>query len=100
MFDLNEALNLARSEVKKIIDADPELSESEVEEARLVRENEQAWAFAADVPKLIEAGWVPGAVTVLIDKTDGHVLTEKEQDKFHKHWDGTRRQAGFIRQKS
>lgn len=100
MFDLNEALNLARSEVKKIIDTDPELSESEVEEARLVRENERAWTFAAGIPKLIDEGWVPGAVIVLIDKTDGHVLTEKEEGEFHKHWDDARRRAGFIKQKS
>lgn len=99
MFDLNEAQNAARAEVKKIIAADPELSEPEVEEARLVRENERAWTFAADIPKLIDEGWVPGAVIVMIDKTDGHVLTETEQAEFHKHWDDARRRAGFIRRK-
>ena len=99
MFDLNEALNAARNEVKKIIAADPELSEPEVREVRLVRENEQAWTFAADIPKLIDEGWVPGAVIVLIDKNDGHVLTEKEQDEFYKHLDNARRRAGFIKQK-
>lgn len=99
MFDLNEARNAACSEVKKIIDADPELSESEVEEVRLVRENERVWTFAADIPKLIDEGWAPGAVIVLIDKTDGHVLTEEEQVEFHKHWGDGRRRAGFIKQK-
>jgi hypothetical protein len=99
MFELSEAQNAARGEVKKIIDADPELSESEVEEVRLVRENERAWMFTADIPKLINEGWVPGAVIVLIDKNDGHVLTEEEQAEFHKHWKNVRRRAGFIKQK-
>jgi vacuolar-type H+-ATPase subunit E/Vma4 len=99
MFDLNEARNAARSEVKKIIDADPELSEAEVEEVRLVRENERAWTFTADIPKLIDEGWSPGAVIVLIDKSDGHVLTQEEQVEFHKHWEDGRRRAGFINQK-
>ena len=100
MVDLNEALNLARNEVKKIIDADPALSEPEVKEVRLMGENEQAWTFAADIPKLINEGWAPGAVIVLIDKNDGHVLTEREQVEFHKHWENARRRAGFIKQKS
>ena len=99
MFDLSEAQNVARSEVKKIIDADPQLSEPEVEEVRLVRENERAWTFAADIPKLINEGWAPGAVIVLIDKNDGHVLTEVEQVEFHKHSENARRRAGFIKQK-
>jgi hypothetical protein len=98
MFDLNEAQNAARSEVKKIIDADPELSEAEVEEVRLMRENERAWTFAADIPKLINEGWAPGAIIVLIDKNDGHVLTEDEQVEFHKQSENTRRRAGFIKQ--
>jgi len=98
MFDINEAQNAARGEVKKIIAADPELNETEVEEVRLVRENERAWTFAADIPKLINEGWAPGAIIVLIDKNDGHVLTEKEQIEFHKHWENTRRRAGFIKQ--
>ena len=100
MFDFNEAQKAARREVKKIIDADPKLSEPEVEEVRLVRENEQVWTFAAEIPKLIDEGWVPGAIIVLIDKNDGHVLNQEEQVEFHKHWDDARRRAGFIRQKS
>jgi|GEM_PF-3246170 len=99
MLDLNEALIVARREVGKIIDADPELSEAEVEEVRLVRENERVWTFAADIPKLINEGWAPGAVIVFIDKNDGHVLTAEEQVEFHKHWGNTRRRAGFIKQK-
>lgn len=97
MFDLSEAQNVARSEVKKIIDADPQLSAPEVEDVRLERENERAWVFAADIPKLIDDGWVPGAIIVLIDKTDGHVLSEMEQVEFHKHWEKGRRRAGFIK---
>jgi vacuolar-type H+-ATPase subunit E/Vma4 len=99
MFDLNEAHSAARKEVEKIIDADPELVESEVEEVRLARENERVWTFTADIPKLINEGWSPGAITVLIDKTDGHVLTEKQEADFHKNWESTRRRAGFIKQK-
>jgi hypothetical protein len=99
MFDLNEAQNVARGEVKKIIAADPELNETEVEEVHLVRENERAWTFAADIPKLINEGWAPGAIIVLIDKNDGHVLTEDEQIEFHKHWENARRRAGFIKQR-
>jgi hypothetical protein len=99
MFDLDEAQNAARNEVEKIIEADPELSISEVEEVRLARETELAWIFTADIPKLINQGWFPGAITVLIDKKDGHILTQEEQADFHKNWGNTRRRAGFIRQK-
>ncbi len=99
MPDLNQAENVARLEVAKIIEADPELSESEVEEVRLERENESVWTFTADIPKLINEGWVPGAITVLIDKNDGHVLTEEEQTDFHQNWENKRRRAGFIKQK-
>ncbi|HLM03471.1 MAG TPA: hypothetical protein VK400_20625 [Pyrinomonadaceae bacterium] len=99
MSDFNKALNTARMEVEKIIDADAELSESEVEEVRLARENESVWTFTADIPKLIEEGWSPGAITVLIDKTDGHVLTAEQEADFHKHWENTRRRAGFVKPK-
>ena len=99
MFDLNEARNTARKEVEKIIEADPELIKSEVEEVRLARENEGVWTFTADIPKLINEGWSPGAITVLIDKTDGHVLTEAQEDDFHKNWGNARRRAGFIKPK-
>ncbi|HEX8735647.1 MAG TPA: hypothetical protein VF721_10015 [Pyrinomonadaceae bacterium] len=99
MSDLNEALNTARKEVEKIIEADPELTEAEVEEVRLARENERVWTFTADIPKLIEQGWSPGAITVLIDKADGHVLTAEQEADFHKNWENTRRRAGFVKQK-
>ena len=99
MSDFNEALNTARKEVEKIIEADPELSRSEVEEVRLARETERVWTFTADIPKLIEEGWAPGAITVLIDKMDGHVLTEEQEADFHKNWENTRRRAGFVKPK-
>lgn len=99
MFDLEEAQSIARKEVEKVIDADPQLNRSEVDEIRLERETERAWTFTADIPKLINQGWLPGAITVFIDKKDGHVWTEEEQTSFHKTWENTRRRAGFIRQK-
>jgi hypothetical protein len=97
MSDLNEALITARKEVEKIIEADAELVQSEVEEVRLARENERIWTFTADIPKLINEGWSPGAITVLIDKTDGHVLTPEQEADFHKNYENTRRRAGFIK---
>lgn len=99
MFDLNDARNIARIEVAKIIKADPELIESEVEEVCLERENELVWIFTANIPKLINEGWSPGAITILINKNDGHVLTDEEQDDFQKNWEKKRRRAGFIKQK-
>ena len=99
MFDLNEALINARREVEKIIEADPELIKSEVEEVRLARENERIWTFTADIPKLIEEGWSPGAITVLIDKTDGHVFCAEQEADFHKNYENTRRRAGFVKPK-
>lgn len=97
MFDLSEAQNIARTEADKIIEADPNLDKSEVEEIILVRENESVWTFEAKIPKLIEAGWVPGAITVVISKNDGHILTEKEQNKLYQNLENTRRRAGFLR---
>jgi len=97
MFDFNEAKNNARQEVQRIIEDDSELDESEVEEISFERENEWAWTFTAKIPKLIEEGWIPGAITVLIDKNDGHVWTEEEQSEFHKKWEKSRPKIGFIR---
>ena len=97
MFDLNEAINIAHKEVEKIIEADPELNKSDVEEVRLDRESEWVWTFVADIPKLINEGWIPGAITVFVDKNDGHVWTEQEQASFHKKWEKTRRKIGFIK---
>lgn len=99
MPDFNEALDIARKEVEKIIEADADLIQSEVEEVRLARETERVWTFTADIPKLIEEGWSPGAITVLIDKTDGHVLNEQQEADFHKNWENARRRAGFVKQK-
>jgi len=99
MFDLHEAQNTAQKEVEKIIAADPELIQSEVEEVRLARENQSVWTFTADIPKLINEGWSPGAITVLIDKTDGHVLTAEQETDLHKNYENTRRRAGFIKPK-
>ena len=99
MSDFNEALDTARKEVEKIIEADPKLIQPEVEEVRLARENERVWTFTADIPKLIEEGWSPGAITVLIDKMDGYVLTAEQEADFHKNWENTRRRAGFVKQK-
>lgn len=99
MFDLNEAYEIARREVETMIESDPELSKSEVEEVRLERENELVWTFTADIPKLIIEGWSPGAITIFIDKSDGHILTDAEQANFHKNWENKRRKAGFIKQK-
>ena len=97
MFDLNRAKNSARIEVDKIIEADPELESSEVEEVMLVSENESVWTFRAEIPKLIDAGWNPGAITVVIDKNDGHILTENEQNKLYRNFENTRRRIGFIK---
>ena len=97
MFDLTEAHNIARKEVQKIIEADSELDKSEVEEVRLERENEWVWTFTADIPKLINEGWIPGAIIVHVDKKDGHVWTEEEQSSFHKKWEKSRRKIGFIK---
>lgn len=97
MFDLNEAQSIARKEVEKIVEADPELDESEVKEIRLESENARFWTFWADIPKLIEAGWNPGAIVVLIDKNDGRVLTEAEETQFYKTHEKTRRKIGFLK---
>jgi len=97
MFDLYEAQKIARKEVEKIIEADPELDKSEVEEVHLERESELAWTFWAAVPKLVEAGWNPGAIVVLVDKNDGHIWTETEESEFFKKQERTRRKIGFLK---
>ena len=97
MFDLIAAQEIARKEVEKIIEVDPQLDKSEVEEVRLERESERAWTFRAPVPKLVEAGWNPGAIVVLIDKSDGHVWTEEEETQFYKTHEKTRRKIGFLK---
>ncbi len=99
MTDLTDIQAIAQQAMETIINEDPNLIKTDVNELRLKRENAFAWIFVASIPKLIKAGWVPGAITIFIDKKDRHVWTQQEQEIFHRNQDDMRRRAGFIRQK-
>jgi hypothetical protein len=99
MTDLNDIHAIAQQALENIINEDPNLTEAEVDELCLKKENDLAWIFVAGIPKLVRDGWVPGAITIFIDKKDRHVWTEQEQEKFHCNQDNIRQRAGFLRQK-
>lgn len=97
MNELSQAQIIAQQALATIISEDPNLTDAEVNELRLTKQNDQVWVFAASIPKLIEQGWVPGAITIFVDKKDGRVWTDQEQEEFHVAQDNKRRRAGFIR---
>ena len=63
---------LVTTELRAFIFNSPELS----------REYPVCWVFASSSEQMREAGYVPAAVFVYIDKADGHVWTVTEQDAY------------------
>lgn len=81
---INEALAIAEREIAEIIKTAPELQGYEFKPVHYWRETDPYWVFSAVSERLIEEGYVPGAVLACVDKTDGHVWSVEEQER---HWE-------------
>lgn len=81
-----EALEIARREIERLIGQSAELSQHSFGDVGFLRENELMWTFASGSEELIEQGFVPGAVIVSVDKTDGHIWSRDEMESYaHRH---------------
>jgi hypothetical protein len=46
------------------------------------REDDRYWVFSAASERLIEEGYVPGAVFACVDKADGHIWSDEEFERY------------------
>jgi hypothetical protein len=79
---LDDALEIARREIARLIKESAELSQYSFGEVGYLRENDRVWTFAAGSAELIEQGYIPGAVIVSIDKKDGHIWSREEMEQY------------------
>lgn len=82
IINLQEALEIAEHEIQQRIETAPELAGYEFGTVRLRRENPAFWVFSAGSEQLIEEGYIPGAIFACVDKTDGHLWTREEQERY------------------
>jgi len=78
----DEALEIGRQEIERLIRESPELSNYSFDEVGFLRESDLVWTFAAGSEELIEQGYVPGAVIVSVDKRDGHIWSREEMESY------------------
>jgi hypothetical protein len=83
MFDFNSAEIIAVKQIKKIVETSSRLRKYKFEDAGFLRENEFTWTFSAPSLELQNEGIVPGAISVSVDKKDGHIWTTEEQAEFY-----------------
>jgi hypothetical protein len=76
------AQETAQKEIKKVLDALPQYAHYDFEPVRLFNEEDDCWVFISSSPQLQKEGCVPGAVFVRVDKTDGHVWSQAETEKY------------------
>ena len=75
---IESAQRIAEKEVERLISQSAHLQQYHFEPPSLARETPEVWTFCAGSAELIEAGIVPGALHVSVDKTDGHVWSQAE----------------------
>lgn len=78
----NEALGIAERAIAEKIQQSARLNKYEFHPVRLRWENDLFWVFSAGSEQLMEEGYVPGAVSVSVDKTDGHLWTIEEHERY------------------
>jgi hypothetical protein len=79
---LQQAHNIADTEIRRIIQTADELAGYEFSSVELSRENPAFWVFSAGSPKLQAEGFIPGAIFVCVDKLDGHIWGIKAQEQY------------------
>lgn len=79
---INDAQIIAERAISEIIANAEELQGYEFGPVKFRRESDRFWVFSAASEKLIEEGYVPGAVFATVDKADGHVWSIKEQERY------------------
>lgn len=79
---LIEALPLAQRHIAEVINRSERLRRYEFLPVEFWRETERYWVFSAVSPQSQAEGRVPGAVSVCVDKLDGHIWSVEEQERY------------------
>jgi hypothetical protein len=79
---VDDALPIAERHIADVIANSKRLRRYEFGPVLYSRDNDRVWTFAAGSRQLQEEGYVPGAVFASIDKVDGHVWSNKEQERY------------------
>ena len=79
---LQQAHNVAKREVRRIIQNAEELIGYDFKSIELNRENPAFWVFSSGSPKLQEDGFISGAIFVCVDKLDGHIWGIEAQEQY------------------
>lgn len=96
MLIFEQAKEIAAREIKRLT-SDLPLSGYEFGEVWFKREEEPFWVFAAASQELQNEGYVPGAVYVLVDKSDGHFWSDEEQEQYYQSFAvGTQPEQQFV----
>ena len=79
MLNKNQALEIAKNKIHKLQD---ESNYNDFSPVELNGETESFWIYVSGSEAMIDDGIIPGAFFAVIDKTDGHIWTRSEQEKY------------------
>lgn len=79
MLDKNQALKIAAEKIKELQKNSGYDDFSPIE---LHNETELFRTYISGSESMIKDGYIPGAFFVSVDKTDGHIWTQKEKEKY------------------
>ncbi|MGH9845111.1 MAG: hypothetical protein ACREEM_40865 [Blastocatellia bacterium] len=82
MLTFEQARKIAAREIERLT-SEPPLLDYPFGEMWFKREEEPFWVFAAASQKLQDEGYIPGAVYILVDKCDGHLWSDEEQERYY-----------------
>lgn len=79
---LQQAYEIAEREIHHRVETAEELNGYDFSPVQLSRENSAFWIFSAGSQRLQEAGFIPGAIFVCVDKTDGQLWGTEAQEQY------------------
>ncbi len=78
-----QSKQIAEKHIRDQIRESPFLSRYEFGEVEVKSENERFWTFVSGSDQLFREGYVPGAVYACVDKTDGHLWSMDDVERFY-----------------
>ena len=80
MINKDQALEIAENSIQK---RQKETDYNDFSPVEFHREDEPFWIFVSGSQAMIDEGIIPGAFFAVVDKTDGHIWTRSEQEKYY-----------------
>jgi hypothetical protein len=77
------AQEIAERHIREQIVGSEFLSHYEFGKVEVKSENERFWTFVSGSDQLFQEGYVPGAVYACVDKTDGHLWSMDDVERFY-----------------